>query len=129
MRRARGLMLVEVLVVIAIMALISTVVAFGVVHLFLRAKIDAAALSTSSLRRVAGAYRLNHLGDECPTYAQLRTEKMLDRESKPNDPWGSPYAISCTDDDVTVTSAGPDKRIGTEDDIVAPADAAVAKSP
>jgi hypothetical protein len=33
--------------------------------------------------------------------------------------------IHCGDDDVTVQSAGPDKKIGTPDDILAPPDAVV----
>jgi len=43
------------------------------------------------------------------------------------DPWGSPHSIVCTEDDITVISTGPGKKIGTPDDIVAPPEAAIAQ--
>ena len=127
MRYARGVTLVEVLVVVAIMSILSAVVAFAVIPMWIETQKKTARLNASSLRRLAGAWRLNHVGEECPTFARLRADRLLDQESNPNDPWGSPYSIVCTEDDVTVVSPGPDKKAGTADDIVAPPDAAVAK--
>ena len=121
--------LVEVLVVVAIMAILSTVVAFAVVPIYRTSQKRTARLNASSLRRVAGAWRMSHLGDECPDFARLRADNLIDRESSIQDPWGSNYGILCTEDDVTVFSPGPDKKVGTEDDIVAPPDAVVAHGP
>jgi type II secretory pathway pseudopilin PulG len=117
-------MLVEVLVVLAIITTLTAIVAFGVIPMYAESKKKAARLSASSLRRVAGTSRMNNTGEECPTFAQLRAKKMIDGESNPNDPWGTPYVIICAEDDVVVISAGPDKKTGTADDIVAPPEAA-----
>ena len=36
------------------------------------------------------------------------------------DPWGTPYHLLQTADGLQVASAGPDRQIGTEDDILSP---------
>jgi general secretion pathway protein G len=60
----------------------------------------------------------------CPTISQLVQEKQLDPGQNNNDPWGQPYVLQCTEDEVIVTSAGPDKKAGTRDDIRVPETAA-----
>jgi general secretion pathway protein G len=126
-RAARGVTLVEVLVVVAILSLLSSIIAFAVVSHGIEARKRTAKLSASSLRHAASVWRLNH-AEECPDFARLRSDRILDKESSPFDPWGSPYSIACAEDDVTVFSAGPDKQLGTADDIVAPPDATVAQT-
>ena len=54
----------------------------------------------------------------CPTVGQLQTEGLLDPPL--NDPWGRPYALRCSDDEVRVSSAGADGARGTTDDITVP---------
>jgi general secretion pathway protein G len=125
----RGMTLIEVLVAVAIMALIATIVAFSAFQAAMDAKRQTARLSASALRRAAAVWRLNHPDDECPTFARLRADKVVDREASPADPWGSPYLIRCGDDDVTALSPGPDRRLGTPDDIIAPPETSVADSP
>lgn len=58
--------------------------------------------------------------DRCPTIAQLITEKHLDPGTSSVDPWGRPFILSCTPDEIFVTSSGADKRLGTADDIRIP---------
>jgi len=125
--RRRGVTLVEVLVVIAIMSILTAVVAFAVVPMYRESQKKTARLSAASLRRLAGTWKLNHSGEECPDFAGLRKEKLIDQESSATDPWGSPYVINCVDDDIVVVSAGPDKKTGTADDITAPGAAPTAK--
>jgi hypothetical protein len=36
------------------------------------------------------------------------------------DPWGNPYVLNRKRDDICIRSLGPDRRAGTEDDIVYP---------
>jgi hypothetical protein len=60
----------------------------------------------------------------CPTVSQLIQDKQLDPGQNTNDPWGNSYSLSCTDDEVTVTSSGPDKKKSTKDDIAVPKPAA-----
>jgi general secretion pathway protein G len=126
-RHSRGVTLVEVLVVIAIMSIIATVVAYAVIPIYGESQKKTARLSASSLRRLVGIWRMGHPGDECPNVARLRADKMIDGESSSNDPWGSPYAIKCPEDDVVVVSPGPDKKEGTADDIVVPTEASAPK--
>jgi hypothetical protein len=54
---------------------------------------------------------------KCPRAVDdLVAEKYLARAAA-KDPWGTPIVISCSADDWTASSAGPDKRFGTADDI------------
>ena len=115
----------EVLVVIAIMSILSAVVAFAVIPMYVESQKKAARLSASSLRRVAGTWRLNHTEEECPKYERLLADKLVDGEGNANDPWGTPYLIACSADDVIVVSLGPDRKLGTSDDIVVPKGASV----
>jgi hypothetical protein len=56
----------------------------------------------------------------CPTIDQLVQQKQLDPGWRTVDPWNQPYRLHCTDDEVTVRSAGVDERFDTSDDIVVP---------
>ena len=98
----------------------SAIVAYAVIPIYVESQKRTARLSASSLRRLVGTWRLTHPGEDCPDVARLRTDKLIDSESSSSDPWGSPYAIKCPEDDVVVMSSGPDKRAGTGDDIVVP---------
>jgi type II secretory pathway pseudopilin PulG len=119
--------LVEVLIVIAIMSLISAAAAFAVVTIWVDTQKKWAKESAGEWRHLVGTWRMMHSDEECPTVERLRADKIADKGSKTSDPWGTPYKIVCADDDVTVISAGPDKKMGTDDDIVAPPDAKVAR--
>jgi hypothetical protein len=76
-------------------------------------------LSLLMIRQAAEVYRVDHL-DECPMPERLKTAHLLSASSLLHDPWGTPYAISCTEDETMASSAGPDRRWGTADDIVVP---------
>lgn len=114
----RGVTLVEVLIVVAIMALIAGGVSFLVIPRYNEAKVKTATTTARNIRQVATQYvALNNA--ECPTVQVLIAERQLDSAGDTEDPWGQPYTISCGEDDITVTSPGPDKQEGTEDDIYA----------
>jgi type II secretory pathway pseudopilin PulG len=116
------MMLIEVLVTIAIMTIIAAIATFAVVRIKNEQDKKVARLSASTLRRTVSAWRLDHRGEPCPSFAQLRAEKFVDRQSSPRDPWGTNYVIECADDDVTIKSRGPDRAPDTPDDIVVPSD-------
>src|SRR5947207_1121290 len=107
---ARGVTLVEVLIVVAIMSLIATTVVVAVIPKFKKAQEDTALNSARALRNAAASWRAQRGGDECPTVAQLRTDKEIDTAAKIDDPWGSQFKISCADDEITVSSPGRDKK-------------------
>jgi general secretion pathway protein G len=56
----------------------------------------------------------------CPTPETLVADKAIDSAAELTDQWGNPFKIICEDDDVTVMSAGADKKEGTADDIRVP---------
>jgi len=120
-RRAlrRGVTLVEVLIVVAIMALISGGVAFFVLPKYRQAQRDTCTTTARTIRQAASMWRSLKGGPgECPTVSKLIEDKEIDPSSTTADPWGTPFVVTCTDDDVTVASAGPDAKTGTKDDVV-----------
>jgi len=121
----RAVTLVEVLIVIAIMSLIATTVVVAVFPKLKDAQIQTALNSAREIRGAVTRWRARG-GDQCPTVAQLVTDKEIDTASKTDDPWGSQFKIICTDDEVIVTSPGPDKKESTQDDLSVPPKAAIA---
>jgi general secretion pathway protein G len=113
---ARGVTLVEILIVLAIVGLIAGGIAVYAVPKFQQAQKDNTKNSLKALHAVVEAWRANH-GNECPTIQRLKDEKELAASSDINDAWGDPYKIQCDDDNTTVYSFGPDKKEGTQDDI------------
>ena len=56
---------------------------------------------------------------KCPTLADPKLlAGVKEHKGSTVDPWGTPYALNCDSAQITVTSAGPDKTMGTADDIV-----------
>jgi len=116
----RGVTLVEVLIVVAIMSLIAAGVVVAVIPKYKKAQMDTAETNAREIRSAVARWRATRGGEECPSVAQLVTDKEIDTASKTDDPWGSQYKIQCGDDEVTVSSPGPDKKDGTQDDISVP---------
>ena len=117
---ARGVTLIEVLIVVAILSLIAAGVTVAVLPKFRQAQIDTATTNAREIRNAVNRWRAMRGGDECPTVSQLVQDKEIDSASKTTDPWDSPYKIRCVDDETIVSSPGPDKKEGSKDDIVVP---------
>jgi len=117
---ARGVTLVEVLIVVAIMSLIATTVVVAVIPKFQKAQEDTALNSAREIRNAVTRWRATRGGDECPNVSQLVADKEIDTASKTDDPWGSQFKIVCSEDEVTVSSPGRDKKVGTQDDLSVP---------
>jgi general secretion pathway protein G len=117
LRGARGATLVEVLIVVAIMALIAggaTLVAFP---LYKGSQVTSAKVSCEAVKQAAELYlNLEGSSDQCPTMQDLVTSKKLDAK-KTDDPWGTPFKIDCSEGDVRAISAGKDRKFGTPDDV------------
>lgn len=118
--KARGMSLLEIMIVIAIMSLIATGVGFAIVPRWQKAQVDTATTNARAIRNAAISWRATSGDDGCPTVSQLVADKMIDSASKTEDPWGAAFKIVCTEDDIMVTSSGPDKKDGTQDDIAVP---------
>ncbi|MCL2778556.1 MAG: type II secretion system GspH family protein [Polyangiaceae bacterium] len=118
-RLARGMTLIEILIVLAIIGLIAGSVAVVAVPRFKESQINQAKIDARTIHPVAEKYVADHPG-ECPTVELLRQKRELSATSKITDPWDTPYKITCTEDDIIVSSAGPDKKDNTADDIRIP---------
>jgi general secretion pathway protein G len=117
---ARGVTLIEVMIVVVIIGLISGGVAVAVLPRLKEASIKTTIVSARELRRAAEQWRGTHASDQCPTMQILRADKAIDSASKLTDAWDDPFHIVCDDDETTVISDGPDKKPGTADDIRIP---------
>jgi general secretion pathway protein G len=123
--KRRGVTLVEVLIVVAIMAVIAgtvTVYAFGELK---TARVRAAAIGAGAVREAARIHRdVDLAGSDCPSIADLIAARKLDAK-RSADPWHTRYEVRCEEDDVHGVSAGADRRPQTADDVrddVTPAD-------
>jgi general secretion pathway protein G len=116
-RRARGVTLVEVLIVVAILALIAGAVAIYAIPRFVKAQQDTAVTGVHTLRGIVDQWRLSRpdRASTCPTAELLVTDQMV--RELPRDPWQHPYRFTCEAGAIAITSDGPDGRPGTEDDL------------
>ncbi len=116
---SRGVTLIEILIVLAIVGLIAGGVAVVAIPKYAESQKNQAKIDARTIHPIAEKYRVDHPG-QCPTVEQLRAEKEISAASKITDPWDTPYAIRCEDDETYVISFGPDKKEGTADDIRIP---------
>lgn len=114
---SRGVTLVEVLIVIAIMAVISGGATFLVFPEFKKARIKTAVVGATTIKMAAETYKeLESTSDACPTIQDLVSARKIDSK-KVDDPWGQPYKIKCEEGEIRVFSSGNDRKEGTPDDI------------
>lgn len=127
----RGVTLIEILVVLAIIGLISGVIAVAVIGHLDKARVTTSRESARVLRNAVSTHRMSSSSDECPTVDVLVGAQEIDSASKTLDAWDKPFVIECDDHGaVTVVSSGPDKKLNTPDDIRVPEPPpAVARTP
>lgn len=121
----RGVTLVEILIVVAIIAMVASGVAVFALPKFKEAQKKTAETGARVIRSAIQDWQRVNNESSCPTISQLVQEKHIDSAANTDDPWGQAYLLNCSDDDVIVTSAGPDKKKGTADDIRVPKGAVV----
>ena len=93
--RARGVTLFEVLIVVAIMAMVAGGVAVFALPKFREAQItNAETGARTDAHGGAAAGRPPTTRRSCPTISQLVQEKQLDPGQNTNDPWGQPYKLN-----------------------------------
>ncbi len=114
-RRRAGMTLIEIMIVVAIMAMIASAVGFQVVKAMNQAKKDRTKSDIDSVRSAVSLYLATH--NECPSINELADDSILNTENGVNDAWDNEFRIECDSDEVYVTSAGPDGQYDTEDDI------------
>ena len=119
-RTRRGVTLVEVLIVVAIIAMIASGVAVFALPKYKEAQIKNAETGARIVRTAVQQWQAANNETSCPTISQLVQEKQLDPGQSTNDSWNQPFSLNCTDDEVIISSNGPDKKKGTKDDIIVP---------
>jgi general secretion pathway protein G len=113
----RGVTLVEVLIVVAIMAVIAGGATIMVFPKLKQARIENAVIGCGTIKKAAELHINTGGGEGCPTIQELVSAKMIDG-SKTDDPWGKPYRITCAEgNEVKVFSSGNDKQDNTPDDV------------
>lgn len=120
-RRAlsRGVTLVEILIVLAIVGMIAGGVAAYAVPKYAEAQVSTAKNNLKALHPVADRYYADH-SDSCPTVELLKQKREISGGSDTKDPWGKPYKIDCSGDELVVISFGKDGKENTADDLRIP---------
>lgn len=119
-RVGRGVTLVEVLIVVAIIAMVAGGVAVFALPKYKESQIKNAETGARIVRTAVQGWQAANNETSCPTISQLVQEKQLDPGQSTKDSWNQDYSLTCTDDEIIVSSNGPDKKKGTKDDIVVP---------
>ena len=118
-RSARGMTLIEIMVVVAIISMLMGTVAIGAFSQLEKAKVKDAKMVIKAVEQGLVAYQTDNT-DSCPkALVDLYTQKYLTKE--PKDPWGEPLVFKCpgehNKDGADLVSKGKDKQEGTADDV------------
>jgi general secretion pathway protein G len=117
---SRGLTLVELIIVITIIGVMTAAISIGVMRAKKTADIGTTQTACNTARGATVMWKSAHPGEDCPTVDALKKEKLLGSDFSLKDPWGNPLKLTCESDEVTCTTAGPDRKEGTDDDIRVP---------
>lgn len=110
---ARGMTLIEIMVVLVILGLIAGAIGYNVFTQLKEAQIKTATLD---LKAISNGVDLFHVETgQWPDSLQQLVPKFVKELHK--DPWGSEYSYVHTGDGYDVYSYGPDKAQGGGDDI------------
>ena len=120
-RRAamRGMTLVEIMIVVAIIGMVVGGVAYTAFGQFEKAKLQNAKKEVASIKGAIEIWSTQNIGQTITSLDVLVKDRVLNKD--PKDPWGLPYQFKCPGehdtDSCDVWSSGKDKKAGTTDDI------------
>jgi general secretion pathway protein G len=120
-RGERGMTLIEIMIVLAILALVmGFLVGPRVIEYFREAKDKTAWMMTKEYVTAYAKWQVDN-DEQCPDQLDDLTKYMNKKDI--DDPWGHPFAMICGDQapeqasGFGVTSMGPDGKPGSKDDI------------
>jgi general secretion pathway protein G len=118
---AKGMTIVELMIVLTIIASIMGVVGFFVFGALDRASTQEARIEINQLGNMVDAYYLSSSPRQLPDSLQDLAEGPQPlTEEVPMDPWGNDYVYKKQSNrEFEIYSAGPDGTEGTEDDVFA----------
>lgn len=118
-----GLTLIEMLIVLVIIGIVSTLVVMNVINRPDEARVTTARANISTLSSALAMYRLDN-GDYPSAEQGLKALAVQPSppppawrpyvQEEPKDPWGNPYVYSVADGSYTITSLGKDGKPGGE---------------
>ncbi|TPV93380.1 MAG: prepilin-type N-terminal cleavage/methylation domain-containing protein [Myxococcales bacterium FL481] len=114
---SRGMTLIEILVVLAIIGLIVGGVSVMATNVLGGAQVDTASKDIISYEGYVEVYKVQKKG-KCPKgLSDLKAAGIVRRVNK--DPWGNDYRFNCDGEHaaIEISSAGPDGNFDTDDDI------------
>ena len=118
-----GFTLIEVLVVIVILGVLSTIVTVSVVRHQATARINATRMNIDALRAAVSMYMME-VGTFPVSLNELVVEgdkdwpgPFIEEEELPLDAWGYPFELERRGKRYRIVSGGPDGVLGTEDDL------------
>jgi general secretion pathway protein G len=131
-RSDRGMTIIEILIVIALMGTILTLIATNILNVGEGARRDAAVIAMQKIQSSLDMYRIHN-------YRYPSTEQGLRAlvvqpadnnrwrgpyidDKQLEDPWGNTYSYESDGRTFRIISPGPDGVLGTEDDLVYPED-------
>lgn len=116
----RGMTLLEIMIVLAIIALIAGSVGVGVFGALNRGRIKTAKIAVKEIQGAAQQFMMDN-NNSCPqNIDDLIGQRYLPKKTY-RDPWNKEFIFKCPGqgdpDGIDVVSNGPDKAEGTQDDI------------
>lgn len=117
--RARGVTRFEVLTVIGVLAGAAVAAALVMTPRVEADRLHQAERDAVRIQKAAREWRREN-GSGCPTLTQLVKDQQLTRDTRTDDPWGDRFRVICSEQDVSVSSAGRDRVPNTTDDIRVP---------
>jgi general secretion pathway protein G len=117
----KGMTMLEIMIVLAIIGLVMSVVGVGVFQSFKKAQKKVAQVAVNEIAAKTVQYMTDN-NNECPkTVDDLVAQKYMPKKQK--DPWNHDFVLRCpgtvNTDGIDVVSLGPDGQEGTPDDIKA----------
>ena len=115
----RGMTLVEIMIVLAIIAMVMGMVGFAAFPMLQKANCKTAWSEAQTIQQAITTFQTDNAGD-CPkSLDDLVSGKFLSKS--PTDPWNQPFKFKCPGDKMTdgadIWSSGKNKQDGDDDDV------------